>query len=434
MTREPADREGGVAVHQPALQEDPIRSPRRLAAVRATRLLDTSAEPAFDDLTRMAATVIGVPYAFATIVDDARSFWKSCFGIPADVPHQNTVDESFCQYVVRSQTELIAGDTALDVRTRDNPSIASMGVRAWAGFPLLAPDGEVVGSFCVVDTQPREWSVRDVEILRTLSAAASHEIALRAAIENERTARVHAETLAHTLQESLLPPTIPNIPGLDVAACFHPAGSGVELVGDFYDVLQSRDGVWSFMVGDVCGKGITAAKVAALARYTVGAAAVGGASPAQALTWLNETLRARRPSVDVFLTALHGSIERTATHCVVTLACAGHGAPLLRHADGRAEEVSIRGPLVGIFADFTVDEIELRLAPGESLVLYTDGVSDAGNGAQVLGDDAVRTLLESLDPAATAATIAEHIKDAAIAVTAGEMRDDVAVLVIRVPK
>lgn len=104
----------------------------------------------------MAATIVGAPFAFATIVDDARSFWKSCFGIPDGAPRQNTVEESFCQYVVHSKAELIVDDAASDPRTRGNPSVDAMGVRAWAGFPLVAPDGEVLGS----SWTPRSRSAR----------------------------------------------------------------------------------------------------------------------------------------------------------------------------------------------------------------------------------------------------------------------------------
>ena len=95
---------------------------------------------------------------------------------------------------------------------------------------------------------------------KSFAGAASREIALRSAIANERELRRRAESLTHTLQASLLPPALPPIAGLDVAGRFHPAGTGIELVGDFYDLFRSRQGSWSFVVGDVCGKGIEAAK------------------------------------------------------------------------------------------------------------------------------------------------------------------------------
>lgn len=162
---------------------DRIHDPARLAAVRETGLLDTDPEAAFDDLARMAATLLEAPYAFITLVDDRRSFWKSRIGLGSDpaAAFQNTVEESFCQYVIGSGEPLIIGNTAADPLTAGNPSIASMGVAAWAGFPLMGPDGHVLGSFCVVDVVVRTWHERDVDVLRVLSRAAAREIALRSA-------------------------------------------------------------------------------------------------------------------------------------------------------------------------------------------------------------------------------------------------------------
>ncbi|HXM08277.1 MAG TPA: hypothetical protein VN936_12475, partial [Candidatus Acidoferrum sp.] len=96
-----------------AAHGDSVLEPTRLEAVFASGLLDSERESAFDDLTALAATVIGVPFAFVTVVDDQRSFWKSAFGIPTDGPNQNSLEESFCQYVVRSQDEVIVLDAAI---------------------------------------------------------------------------------------------------------------------------------------------------------------------------------------------------------------------------------------------------------------------------------------------------------------------------------
>ncbi|HEY6745835.1 MAG TPA: SpoIIE family protein phosphatase [Mycobacteriales bacterium] len=161
----------------------------RLAAVAETGLLDTEPEAAFDDLAALAARLLHAPYAFVTLVDDTRSFWKARIGILPDGQVQNAVEESFCQYVVASGQPLIAGDVTAAPLTAGNPSIASMGIRAWAGFPLLSAGGAVLGSFCVVDTVTREWTEDDVTVLRVLSAAAGRELALRTA--------VHDAALAH---------------------------------------------------------------------------------------------------------------------------------------------------------------------------------------------------------------------------------------------
>ncbi len=408
---------------------DPVRSKRRLAAVDATRLLDTPPERAFDDLTRMAALLVNAPYAFATLVDESRSFWKSCFGIPADGPRQNTVEESFCQYVIRNETAVIINDAANDERTRANPSVTTMGVRAWAGFPLLAPNGEVLGSFCIVDTVPRVWSERDIEVIETLAKASSREIALRAAIQDERFARRGAEILAQTLGQSLLPPQLPDVPGLDLGVRFHPAGQGIELAGDFYDVFATGNGSWSFIVGDVCGKGVEAAQVAAFARHTVGALAMQAADPAHVLAWLNATFVARNPNPGVFLTAVYGTVSTDANGAAVRFACAGHPPPILRRADGTTEIVDAHGTLIGGFPERSYDEVSLRLGFGDALIIMTDGVLEARRGKVFIDEAAIFDLIATADHHGAAA-LADRIAQAALAFGGAVAADDIAVLVM----
>ena len=169
----------------------------RLAAVAATGLVDTELEEVFDRLTRLAALVLGVPWAFVTLVDDRHSFWKSCFGTGAVevADRANPVEESFCQYVVATGRALLIDDARLDPRTCTNPSIEKMGVVAWAGVPVVSAGGHVLGTFCVVDTQPRAWIDVDEVTLETLAGAAASEIQLRSALQaaTEAATRLSAE-------------------------------------------------------------------------------------------------------------------------------------------------------------------------------------------------------------------------------------------------
>jgi phosphoserine phosphatase RsbU/P len=414
------------------MQVDPVLEPGRLAAVAASDLLDTPPEAAFDDLTQMAALVAEAPYAFVTIVDHARSFWKSRFGIAADGPLENTVEESFCQYVVRSQQMVLVRDAAIDPITSKNPSVETMGVRAWAGVPLFAPNGEVLGSFCIVDVVPREWTEREISVLRALGAAASREIALRSAVQSEREARRRAELLAHMVQQSLLPLELPAVPGLDIAARYHPAGTGSELAGDFYDVFATHAGAWGFFVGDVCGKGVEAAKIAALAGHTVAAVATRLSAPSDVLAWLNDTLLARSWPSGVFLTGVYGTLHGREDGFSVRLACAGHPPPLIRRSDGSVEVVTAAGPLVGVLTDFSVDEAGFTLGPGDALVIYTDGVDEARHGSDLFGTGRLLQTLSHIEGAAGAASISERIESEALSFSGGVATDDIVILVIRV--
>ncbi len=158
-----------------------VYDPQRLAAVRATGLLDTGPEDNFDRLTRLAAMLLDAPIALVTLVDDRRSFWKSAVGtIPAQVAseRETPVEHSFCQHVVGSRDAVFIDDAELDPRTSANPLVQSLDVKAWAGFPVCSPAGDVLGSFCVVDHRPRRWSERDMEVMRTLSHSASGAIAV----------------------------------------------------------------------------------------------------------------------------------------------------------------------------------------------------------------------------------------------------------------
>jgi sigma-B regulation protein RsbU (phosphoserine phosphatase) len=413
-----------------ATHDDHVLDATRLQAVLASGLLDSEREPAFDDLTELAATVIGVPFAFATIVDNVRSFWKSAFGLPEGAPHQNRVEESFCQYVVRSEGEFIVSDASVDERTRTNPSVKSMGVRAWAGVPLRGPAGEVLGSFCAVDTMPRDWSPQDLHVLRTLAASAAREVALRSAVIEEHEARLRAELLARTLQESLLPPLLTTVQGLDVGANFHPAGHGLELGGDFYDFFRSGDDTWTFVIGDVCGKGVGAARVATFARYTVGAGAMQTHDPSRVLQMLHETLVARAPAQERFLTAIVGNLQKCSGEYRIALASGGHGSAIVRRANGDVVALDLPGSIIGSIVPFFSDSIEFRLWAGETIVLYTDGVTEARKNGTMFGEDAVRQIVASAGGTSSSSDLARLIVEAALSYDGGTAKDDMAVLVL----
>ncbi len=408
----------------PRIREQ-VGSPRRLAAVRATGLLDTVAEEPFDRLARLAATTLRAPFAFVTVVDEQRSFWKSCIGVDATEPaeRQNPVQESFCQYVVGSGSELVVGDAASDPRTCDNPSIASMGIAAWAGFPLRSPDGHVLGSFCVVDTTVRTWTADEVEILRSLADAATGEIALRAAVER-------ASFLARTLQQTLLPPVTPSIPGVEVGAVYRAAGAGDEVMGDFYDIFESAGGRWNVVLGDVCGKGIDAAKLTGLSRYTLRAGAMRESQPSRVLALLDEALRMDQLTRDGrFVTAVMLALDRREDGLTVTVSSAGH-VPALRRSGGCVHQISPAGGALGLMPDVRLSDIELPLQRGDVIVLCTDGVTEARDRQRrQFGDERLADTVAGARGNAQAIAIAI---ERAVSIHAGPTRqDDVAIVVLR---
>jgi serine phosphatase RsbU (regulator of sigma subunit) len=135
---------------------------------------------------------------FMTIADDEQSYWLSCSGVDlaSDTDRVNAVEDSFCQYVIADRAPFVVDDAAANARTKDNPSVSRLGVRAWAGYPVLDAAGQALGSFCVVDTVPRVWSPEQVAMLGTLAAAASAQVQLLAALVAERRADERLKRLA----------------------------------------------------------------------------------------------------------------------------------------------------------------------------------------------------------------------------------------------
>ena len=170
--------------------DDAVNDPARLAAVHHADVLDSGPEEYLDRLSRIASDALGVPWVFVTIVDASRSFWKSAAGAPREgiAYGENRVEESFCQYVIGADGPVVIQDARDDRRSEGNPSIESMGVVAWCGYPIRSHGGEVLGTFCAVDRRPRLWTNADRTLMEGLASAAAGHLQLRAALVSARTA------------------------------------------------------------------------------------------------------------------------------------------------------------------------------------------------------------------------------------------------------
>lgn len=420
-----------------------LSDPRRVAAVHATGLLDTLGEDPFDDIARLAADLTGCARAFVTLVDDHRSFWKACIGLPEPAvatvaQRQNPIGESFCSYVVGLEGAPFAVENApVDPRTKDHPSVGPMRIGAWAGHPIVGDEGQVLGSVCVIDDQPRTWTERDLRGLATLARSVSVELNLRQSLVASEQALGEVTALAASLQRTLLPPHLPDVPGLDCAASYLPA-EGAAVVGDFYDLFSTKGRWWSTFMGDVCGHGVEAATLTSLARYTLRAEALQVRSPAAVLRRLNEALL-RHPSGGRFVTAVYGTFRQEGEDVVGRLCTAGHPAPLIRRADGTVEAVGRQGTLLGVLPAVSIYDAPLLLHPGDTLLLYTDGLTEArpprtarGAPPEEFGDAGLEPALAAC-AGMTAAEIVDHLAAAVVEHAAGRREDDIALLALRVP-
>jgi serine phosphatase RsbU (regulator of sigma subunit) len=305
-------------------------------------------------------------------------------------------------------------------------ALRDMDIAAALSAPLVVR-GRVIGVLTLMFASTRR---RPGEAELDLAA----QVAARAAtaIDNARLHRDRSH-IARTLQRSLLPPRLPRIEGFEIAARYRAAGEGNEVGGDFYDVFQRTDSSWIVALGDVCGKGAEAAALTALARYTLRAAAISDGAPRALLASLNEAIvRDRRdesPS-DRFMTAVTGCLDLDPEHPVLAIGSAGHPPPVLVRADGTAEPIDIRGRALGLLPGIEVGSRRIALRPGDALVLYTDGVLDAGAPKRPL---AMEELVEAARAAARcpAAEMAQAVERAALDRAVGAPRDDIAIVVLR---
>ncbi|MFL5894994.1 MAG: SpoIIE family protein phosphatase, partial [Thermoleophilaceae bacterium] len=256
------------------------------------------------------------------------------------------------------------------------------------------------------------------------------ELARRAAIHIDN-ARVHADLrqTARALQESLLPPHLPAIDGVELAARFRPAGTGLEVGGDFYDIFPTARSQWGLVIGDVCGKGAEAAAITALTRYTLRTAAMYERTAAGVLAVLNEALLRQRNDFR-FTTLAFCLLDLGSRKRSLRVAAGGHPLPLVLRADGTVESAGRRGPLLGVLADADFGEGAVELRDGDAILLYTDGVTDAHAPARMVREDDLMAELERC-AGRSAAEIAAHIEDFALAESDQQARDDIALVVAR---
>lgn len=202
-------------------------------------------------------------------------------------------------------------------------------------------------------------------------------------------AQDQAVDLARTLQDTLLPPALPHISGLDLAAVYRPAGDGSQVGGDFYDVFQVSPDDWVVVLGDVCGKGVRAAVVTSLVRHTLRTVTVMEADPALALHTLNAVMLESRED-DRFCTVILIRLTRTGDEWAVSMAAGGHAPPLLVRK-GELDSVPFEpGLLMGVFDDAEFTSTTFPLLPGDVLLLHTDGSSEGRSGSSFFGDDRLR--------------------------------------------
>ena len=261
----------------------------------------------------------------------------------------------------------------------------------------------------------------------------SYERELLDARRRAEASEARATALAKTLQSTFLPPELLAIDGLDLGGGYRPSGDGSEVGGDFYDAFPINGSTWGLVLGDVCGKGATAAVVTSLSRYTERAEAHRTTGAADVLLRLHDVLLREHP--DQFCTAAFLRVVRSPEDGSFSVSVASGGHPLpVRSRRGAAglDTVGAPGSLLGMLEAATVHEETVALARGDVLVLYTDGITEARRDGEFLGDDRVARLIGDAGDL-TAQELADALVSTAVEFQGGATRDDIAVLVRRVP-
>ncbi|WP_422070623.1 SpoIIE family protein phosphatase [Streptomyces orinoci] len=292
-------------------------------------------------------------------------------------------------------------------------------------LPLVARN-RVIGMLTLGKPTDDHFRQEILELAEDLSRRAA--LALdNSRLYSERTA------ISQSLQRSLLPPGMPDIPGVEVEVIYRAAGEGNEVGGDFYDVFPIRDGAYGFAIGDVCGTGPEAAAVTGLARHALRLLAREGFGGPAVLERLNaaildEGARSR------FLTLLYGELwPQQDGSALLKVVCAGHPLPLRLRQDGSVEPAADPQPLLGVMDDLELYEQTVTLDPGDVLLCVTDGVTERREGSRMLGDDGLTEVLTTCT-GLTAGAVAARVLRAVERFAAEPASDDMAILAMRVPE
>ena len=398
---------------------DPVETLRTIAGTAVPQL----AELCIIDLLRDDGS-IGGAVAGATDAAIARKLEGLRRRFPLDPAGRHPVAQVLRTGHSMVLRDLTAPEIQADVAQSDEhlEFMRRADYHSAAVVPMVAR-GRLLGTISLLHVDnDRRYDPDDLALLEDLAGRAAM------AFDN---ARLYAERsrVARTLQQSLLPVDLPAMPGFAVAASYQPAGEGNEVGGDFYDVFE-HEGEWVVVVGDVCGKGAEAAAVTALIRNSVRAVALAEQDPSRILDQVNEVMLRHEVS-QRFATAVVGRLARTDAGATARICAAGHPPPLVLEPGGGVRSQTSRGELLGIRADAAFPALDLALHPGETLLLYTDGVLEAAAPRHVLSPEDLESIVARC-AGMSPREVVRVVEREALRLSAGSPRDDLAILAVTV--
>ena len=379
----------------------------------------------------------------ALLADDAEALYERApCGYLSTTPSGTIVkvNETFLTWTGYSRDDLVGRRRFADLLTAGGriyhethylPMLQMQGRAREIALEVVGADGDrraaLVNSVLERDADGQPVVIRTA--IFDATQRREYERELLRAKERAEASEARARVLVRTLQETLIPPAPPAIAGLELAAAFRPFGDGEEIGGDFYDVFELDADELMIVIGDVQGKGVDAAVVAALVRFTIRAEAVRRRSPAAVLHVANEVLL--RHTTERFCSVVLIHLSREAGQWRCTVSSAGHPLPLLRRRGATTIALGRSDLLLGLFDHVTYRDQRYELEPSDAVVAFTDGVTEARRGDEFFGDQFLHELLarDDLSASRLVAALLHRVLD----FQSGFPRDDIAIVSLVVP-
>ena len=418
----------------------------RLAALYRYDILDAPREEEFEEVTRLIARVCRAPVVLISLIDRDRQWFVSEIGLGV---RETPRDVSICAHAIRHTGLFIVPDTHADERFADNPLVTGEpSLRFYAGALLKTSDGHPLGTLCVLDYVARELTEEQKDVLQVLASQVMKQLELRRFLRQQANiiaekeqaqalldaAYAHEKKITEALQRSLLIDIGESaFPGLTVAPRYEAAWSEADVGGDFYDAFALGADKVALVVGDVAGKGLEAAARTAEVKYALRAFLHEHSDPARTLAQLND-----------FLCQFHDfGTEASPRFVVIALGIVdvhtgeavfshtGAEATLLLHRDGSVEEPTVRGLPLGIQRGAEYETCSWTLGLGDTLLLATDGLTEARQGNGFLGMDGLTRLAAEARECASLPEMGDAIMQGVKDFAGGSLRDDACLLLAR---
>jgi PAS domain S-box-containing protein len=370
-------------------------------------------------VVREAAGAVGADAAILALRQGEMWEVDQAHGLPEGlVGARLTEAEVNSLRILRSTRAPLVLAHAEDDPRLNQQALRQWGIRSLLMIPLLARE-EVIGALAFAYIRSvHEFTAPQLDFAAKLGASLSLSVENALLYQAER-------RINETLQEALR--TVPgSVAGVRYGHLYRSASEEAHVGGDFYDLFALEEGRVGLLVGDVAGHGIQAATTASLVRETVRAYALDEADPAQVVAKTNRALLLRF-SASRFTTLLFASLETRTGR--LWFSSAGHPPALLRRGSGLVERLRAPGPPVGVFDDASYEGRDVQLSPGDTLLLYTDGVIEARREKEIFGEKRLAVLVAKA-PRATAELLPEVVLEEVREFASGDFSDDIALLAV----